>query len=168
MIGIRFKTTGRLNRTGERTTLLLTQDGRQYTLRLAFVLRGTEEKILPESLLDDWGHEISGLELYKWVKENATHFPRAELFGHDIDGRSQQCFMRELDLTAGYPLYVYEGDNAPLISGERLHAILLLGERTGRHLTAPPENISFPLREAAVEWWLVNSAEPDGDTNSDL
>jgi len=168
MTGIRFRTTGKLNRTGEGMTLLLTQEGKQYILRLAFVLRGTEERILPESLLDDWGHEISGFELYKWVKENATHFPRAELFGRDIDGRPQQCFIRELDLTAGFTLYAYEGDDAPLSSGERIHAILLFGEETERQLTAPPERISFPLREAAVEWRLVKSVEPEGDTNSDL
>jgi len=160
MNGIRLKTLGKLESKGERAALLISQNGKTYILRLAYVLRGTDARFFPESVLDDWGHEISGSELYQWVRENEVYFPRAELFGHDIKGKPRQCFLRELDLAAGLPLYVFEEASAPLNSGLQVHAILLVDkESSQRQLSVAPARISYPLRGATVEWWLVNTPE---------
>lgn len=160
MPGVAFKVTGAILFDGERADLLLRQDGREYTLRLGFVLRGTEEPFLPESLLDDWGHEIKGADLYRWVKENASHFPRAELFGHDLRGRPQQCFIREVEVTARYACFLFDSPNTPLQDGLRIGGILLPADVSGRQKYGePPAKIPFPLREADVEWWAVDLAQ---------
>jgi len=126
-------------------------------IRLGFILRGSEEVILPESVLDDWGHEIATMELYAWVKENGLHFPRAEIFGYDLSGREQQCFVREIDLMAGYACYVFEAADSPLTEGRRLAAILVPGPAGAQpRPISPPSQVSAPLSRAAVKWWMVD------------
>lgn len=159
MSTITFATVGRLLQDDQGAALLLQPDEREYAIRLGFILRGSEEIILPESLLDDWGHEIVARELYSWVSENGPHFPRAELFGFDPAGRRQQCFIREVDLVAGYASYVFESADAPLNTGLRLSAILVPGA-TGdapKRISAP-SSIAAPLSNAAVQWWSVDPA----------
>jgi hypothetical protein len=168
MASIAFRTNGTLCKADERAALLLSPHGSRHTLRLGYVLRGTEEAILPETLLDDWGHEISGLDLYKWVWENALHFPRAELFGVDLAGRLRQCFIRDLDLSARYPCYVFaDPSKAALAAGIQLTEILVPSAHVGLlRQERAPETISFPLSVAEVGWWLVNEVaalRPDYD-----
>jgi hypothetical protein len=164
MVGIPFKTAGILFSDGQRMALFMSADGVHYTLRLGFVLRGTEETLLPQTLLDDWGHEIHGLDLYLWIRENATHFPRAELFGSDLSGQPRQCFIRELELTAGYICLAYENPSSAAMKGAtRLTDILVPIPGAGqKKLKEAPAKIPFPLRDAAVEWWAVDSATMQG------
>ncbi len=145
---------------GDRAAFLLATGGRQRTLRLGFVLQGTGDILFPETLLDDWGHEIGGVELYSWVRANAWQFPRAELFGLDPNGRPQQYFLRELDLTAGYVCWVSENSSASgLRDGVRLTEILVPDAAAGhRKRNKAPARIPFPLREADVDWWTVDRA----------
>jgi hypothetical protein len=156
----------------EQAALMLRPGETQYALRLGFILRGSEEVILPESLLDDWGHELAAPALYEWVRENGLHFPRAEIFGFELNGRPGQCFVREVDLMAGYACFAFESEDAPLASGIRLNAILIPRADSGppRRLPAPAE-ISAPLSMAAAEWWSVDPAatgQPDLDYLDEL
>jgi hypothetical protein len=156
MPGIPFKVAAKHLTDGERHALLLTDDGSRCLLRFGYLRRGTGDVFLPETMLDDWGHEIGGVALYHWVGENATHFPRAELFGFDRAGRPQQCFVRELDLTASYICLAYSDASTTLTEGVRIDAVLLPATGTSRRrLERAPDNISFPLRKAEVKWWLV-------------
>ena len=163
MPAIFFKVEGTVLVAGKRVALMLHAEGDSHILRLGLVLRGTEEVILPESLLDDWGHEMATLELYTWLKENGTHFPRAEIFGYDLAGRARQCFVRELELLAGYPCYMYESPAVAYGSGLLLEAILLPGAagREPERLRSPAGVIS-PLAEANVQWWTVDAAAAHG------
>ena len=74
----------------ERALILLDESADKCYLAFTFLEQGTEREIFPESLLDDWGHEIKTLALYDWVLENGLHFPRAEIFGFEpapnVDG----------------------------------------------------------------------------------
>jgi hypothetical protein len=159
MPGIPFTVTGRLFTNGEQTALLLSHEGDRHLLRLGYIFRGSEEIFLPETLLDDWGHEVRGVELYRWVKKNAEHFPRAELFGHDLTGQTVQCFMREIDLTARFGCYIYRHATDELSDGVALEAILVLAEDAEqRAVNEAPPNVSFPLRQADVKWGVVGSS----------
>ena len=157
MPGISFRVTGKLFSDGERAALLLTDGGRRFNLRLGLVLHGSEEHFLPETLLDDWGHEIGGAELYHWVKENGPHFPRAELFGQDPSGQPQQCFVRDLDPTAKYICYIIHHDTGAVDHAIRIDAIILPIENTSqRRLNLVPAHIPFPMRQADVVWWALD------------
>ncbi|HSH04259.1 MAG TPA: hypothetical protein VLL52_17245, partial [Anaerolineae bacterium] len=80
------------------TTFILDQNApHTFYLRYALVIMGPETPIFPESLLDDWGTEITGLKLYRWFHEFAPRFPRAEVFGLGPLGRPTQHFLREFE-----------------------------------------------------------------------
>lgn len=160
MAGVLFRATGKLFSGGDRAALLFSPSGEQLVLRLGFVLRGSEAILFPESLLDDWGHEITSLELYTWTKNYGPHFPRAELFGFDTSGGPQQCFVRDLDLTSRYACFVYQGADTAFENGVRLSVLLLSepGIDPPKRLEKPAK-LTFPLREAAVEWWSVDPAD---------
>lgn len=150
---------GSLFSSNENSALLLRAGDAWHALRLGFILRGSEDVLFPESLLDDWGHELGAPALYDWVNDNGIHFPRAEIFGTDLTGRPGQCFVRELDLVAGCACFAYEADDAPLASGTRLTAILIPRAGTGiPDRLAAPVNVTGPLAMAAVSWWSVDPA----------
>ncbi len=125
-------------------------------LRFALVLMGTEAHLFPSFLIDDWGGEVRGLALYDWVRENGNHFPRAEIFGFNRYGASVQYFLRELELYARLPAYVYPSRETPLEKGHQLSAILL----PNAAVTTPekikrPSQLQRPLASAHVTWWQV-------------
>ena len=125
-------------------------------LRFAFVIMGTEAHLFPSFLIDDWGREVRGQALYTWVKENGNHFPRAEIFGFDQPGNSVQYFVRELELYAKLPAYVYPDRSIAVTEGKLLSAILLPDES----VTVPekikrPSHLKRPLASARVTWWQV-------------
>jgi hypothetical protein len=125
-------------------------------LRYAYILQGTEAPILPAFVLDDWGSEVKGLDLYQWVHQFGDQFPRAEMFGFELNGGETQCFLRELELQAQLLCYAYPTKETPLAAGVAVEAILLLDDL----VTVPqriqrPRSFSRPLRSAKVSWWLV-------------
>ncbi len=125
-------------------------------LRLAFVTRGTGGNVFPAFVLDDWGREVRGIKLYEWVKANGEQFPRAEIFGYEEDGRETQCFLRELELYARLPAYLYKDKTQSVQEGTIIHSILLPANSidTPNKITKPSE-INFPLRAAHVNWWQI-------------
>lgn len=130
-------------------------------MRYALVTRGPGDHIFPAFLLDDWGREIAGPKLYRWIRENGEQFPRAEIFGFEADGRETQAFLRELELYAKLPCYAYDDETRPVTAGYLLSAILLPDPTTST-ITAikRPQEIKYPLRAARVTWWQV----PPGTT----
>lgn len=123
-------------------------------LRYALPQLGSDELVFPEIVLDDWGHERKNLPLYRWIYENGFQFPRAELFGYDINGHERQYFLRELDLQSKYPCFGYAENDTPLSEGIELSFIVIVREDSSQseHLEAGSE-IDWPMRNAAVEWW---------------
>jgi len=131
-------------------------DANLLFLRFAFVMMGTEAPLFPSFLIDDWGGEVRGLSLYTWVKENGNQFPRAEIFGFDQLGNSEQYFVRELELYAKLPGYVYPDKGTPLAEGKRLSAILLPNEAAhAPEKIKRPSYLKRPLAAAQVTWWQV-------------
>lgn len=131
-------------------------DAETVYLTYALVTQGPELHVLPAMLLDDWGTEIGGLRLYRWIEENGLRFPRAEVFGQDPNGNTVQYFVRDLELFGQYPLYAFSADDAPVTSGVLLDAVII--PREGIALPEPvdlPDGISAPLRRAKVGWWAV-------------
>ena len=128
-------------------------------LRYAFVTQGVESHILPAFVLDDWGKEIKSLELYEWVRAYGDQFPRAEVFGFDVSGKTTQVFLRELDLVSKLPCYAYPTKETPLADGALVEAILLpdvevsAAQKTKR---PPATEVGPVLRSARVSWWRVN------------
>ncbi len=132
-------------------------DGPFVWLTYALVTMGREEHILPSLVLDDWGNEYKTLALYGWIRENGDRFPRAEVFGTDIEGEELQLFVRVLELHATYPAYVeYEGSEGP----ERVHAFILPGSegKEPQRITVPA-HIGLPMRDARVSWWRADPGQ---------
>lgn len=127
-------------------------------LRYALIIMGIENPVLPAFVLDDWGNEIKSLALYKWIREFGDQFPRAELFGFEMDGQETQHFLRELELYATWPCYLYTTPSLPLYKGTLIDAVLLPQAkllRPQRIKRPSSEKISQPLRSARVSWWQV-------------
>lgn len=146
---------GRLVGKADSTTLRLDAEdaGNHVYLAYALVTQGPGHHVLPSVLLDDWGNEIAQLRVYDWIKENGLHFPRAEIFGKSPSGQAVQCFLRDLELFAPYPVYVFEADDAPDSSGTLLQAIVVVDEEAGSPEPAPPPGwVGGRLRSAQVEW----------------
>ena len=114
-------------------------------LLFPFITRGDEVQIFPTSVLDDWGTEIKGVQLYEWIRENGEQFPRAELFGMDENGRSIQEFLRGLEIYFRFPCYLHPADN-PSRSGNIPIKTIILPANTER------KNLPYPLRRARVTW----------------
>lgn len=126
-------------------------------LSYAVITHGPELHVLPSILLDDWGKEITGLALYRWIEENGHSFPRAEIFGVDPAGAKVQYFLRDLELTANYPLYAFQRNSDPLQSSVLINAIVVPDAAIDEpQRMAPPSDIEWPLWKAAVQWWRVN------------
>ncbi|NKQ37189.1 MAG: hypothetical protein HF973_16430 [Chloroflexi bacterium] len=148
---------------GRTTLLLLNPDPTEITadslyLRYAFVLLGPEEFVFPAFILDDWGHELRSLDIYEWVRENADHFPRAEIFGYEADGRETQCFVRGLELVVKLPCYVYQNATDKVTEGVRVDEIWLPDASVAEPTpTKPPPELKRPLRSARVRWLRVPS-----------
>lgn len=137
-----------------------------HVLRYAFIVRGpdTGDHIFPALILDDWGREIRSLNLYRWVRENGDRFPRAEIFGLERDGRETQCFVRELELYARLPCYVFANVESSIASGSRVAAVFLPDDSVEKpRRIKEPKDIEQPLRRAMVTWWKIPSDgfEPD-------
>ena len=164
MKAVRQHVHGRLWQDNGRSALLLTdpkpaeQTAVSLYLRFALIVRGPEDHVLPALLLDDWGSEVRGLEIYRFIHEHGDEFPRAEVFGFDMDGSETQLFLRSLELSMRLPCYVYTSADEPLADGARLHAILLPtpGVAQPQRLEGPPVDMfERPLRAARVSWWQV-------------
>ena len=153
---------GKLWQARERVALLLQEQSPEKEgasllfLRFAFVLRGTETHVFPSFLLDDWGAEVRSLKLYRWVREFGEQFPRAEVFGVTQGGVETQFFLRDIELYAKLPCYVYERKGTPIFEGVLLDTVLLPTEG----IMVPkrikrPLSIKRPLRSARVNWWEI-------------
>lgn len=145
-----------------RLALLLTDPKPQIAseaslwLRFAFVTVGVEEHLFPSFLIDDWGGEVRSLPLYRWVQDKGNQFPRAEIFGFERDGTSVQYFVRELELYAKLPCYVYPDKQTPLAEGRLLDAILLPEPTISQpEKIKRPSHLKRPLAAARVRWWQV-------------
>ncbi len=125
-------------------------------LRFAFVIMGTEAPLFPSFLIDDWGGEVRGTAVYRWVKENGNQFPRAEIFGFDKQGNETQRFVRELELYAKLPCTVSPTRETSLAEGTPVHAILLPDETVTEPVKIKrPSQLKRPLIAARVTWWQV-------------
>lgn len=125
-------------------------------LRFALVKRGPETHIFPAELLDDWGQEVKGLRIYRWIDEFGNEFPRAEVFGVDRQGGQTQCFVRDLEIYFKLPCYVYTSKEQPIADGVPIEAILLpSADVTAAQKSKPPADWQRPLASAAVKWWQV-------------
>ena len=142
----------------EAHALLLDEEAPKQTLRLAIITRGAERHIFPALALDDWGRERKGPGLYRWLYEEGTSFPRAEIFGFDDQGDEIQHFLRDLELSFRFPCYLFSDEDSPIASGHRLRTIFLPGEDGPSEpmKTPPPPDTPFALRRAAVYWRQVD------------
>jgi hypothetical protein len=153
---IRELVQARIITSAERTGLVLTDNAGAITLRYALVMRDSDELFFPESLLDDWGHEINSLELYEWVQENGMLFPRAELFGFEGSGKPSQYFLREVDLVAPVHCFVFKDPDSPLAAGVQVDVVLTLDFHVTRPIPSKrPPGIKGPMGRARVSWWRV-------------
>ncbi len=145
---------GELLSSSKSGALVMDPSHSKVLLRYALPQLGSDELVFPEIVLDDWGHERKELPLYRWIYENGYQFPRAELFGYDINGHEQQYFLRELDLQSKYPCFGFAENDTPLSEGIELSFIVVVREVSSQAepLEAGSE-IDWPMRNAAVDWW---------------
>lgn len=148
---------GRLIIDGEKVALWLepNSDALVY-LAYALVTQGPGYHILPSVILDDWGNEIGQSGLYPWINDNGLRFPRAEVFGEDLTGSSVQYFLRDLELFAKYPVYVFDTDDSPNSSGKLLNTVLIPDESVQLPQNIEPaDTITGLLSKANASWWRV-------------
>jgi hypothetical protein len=140
-----------------RYALILDAAATGVCLRYAFLTQGETEPILPELILDDWGHGIYGMEMYRWVDKHGLMFPRAEIFGVTVEGRRVQAFVRELEPVSRLRCYAYFDSIAPLPAGRRIEIVLIPENGlTAPRRAAKPMGLSWPLRQAQLSWWAVS------------
>jgi hypothetical protein len=132
------------------------QNQHSIYLRYAFFLLGSECPVFPGMILDDWGGEITGIKMYRWIRENGDSFPRAEIFGLNQAGESEQYFVRELDLTLKIRCYAYPDKAAALESGKVIQNVLLPNEDAKFIIKRRrPANIKRPINGTRVNFWEV-------------
>jgi hypothetical protein len=149
---------GELISAAGRGTVILDPNRETLYLRYALVERSEGDLLFPELLMDDWGHEITTLQLYRWIRENGIHFPRAEVFGYDRHGNSRQYFIRELDLQAKYGCFGFFHLETRLEEGVEIAVIVSAVDEPVLVDRKPDLGaIDWPLQNAAVEWWRVES-----------
>lgn len=123
----------------------------------ALFTQGPEYQILPSVLVDDWGNEIAGMQLYDWIKENGLQFPRAEVFGVTPSGGRVQYFLRDLELFEKFPVYAFSDADADDASGIAVQAILVPDETVSTYEACSPlEGLSPMLARGQLAWWCVN------------
>lgn len=141
----------------ERGALIVGPVEKLVFLSFTFRVLTAEEYILPESILDDWGHEITGLGLYEWVRQNGERFPRAEVFGYNLAGQARQFFVRELEFLGRYSCLGWSDENSPIRDALTIEAILV-ADQTADNLKQVPKPLlkSIPIKYADVGWWTFN------------
>lgn len=156
MSEVRSKLRAQLITANDRTAIILDDSAPPIWVSFAFVERETEKFILPESILDDWGREISSLALYHWVSENGQQFPRAEIFGIRPNGKHVQRFLREIDLTAKYPCFARKNAKESLESMMLVDLVLIRDEAIYRAKRIdPPAHIPYPFSQIEADWWQI-------------
>lgn len=139
-----------------RGALILSATAKTIYVRYAFVTLAEGAPILPELVLDDWGHEIRGLGVYRWVSANLLQFPRAEVFGYDANGARAQLFLRELEPMLRLQCYAYARPSEPLKDGKPIVAALTVDEDApALQRTGIGPDLSWPMRHSEVSWWTM-------------
>lgn len=160
MAEVWLKLRARLISVHERNAIVLQEGPNPIWVSLAFVERESAELILPASILDDWGREITSLDLYHWVSKNGEQFPRAEIFGVRPNGIPVQRFLREIDLTATLPCYACDNFKEALASMVQVDSVFIINaEIEEAERISPPEHISFPFRSIKAHWWQIPRLE---------
>jgi hypothetical protein len=151
---------GELHISDDHGVFHLDQSSPEVCLRYALVELSTGALFFPELLLYDWGHEIITLDLYRLIKENGPHFTRAEVFGFDLEGSDRQYFLRELDLLSRYPCYGYVNVDAHLSEGIEVNDFVIAVNESIQVQRFPDSGeIIWPMSNAAVRWWQVDSKD---------
>ena len=141
----------------ERRALIVSPGEKLVFLSFAFRVLVAEEYIIPESILDDWGHEITGLGLYDWVRQNGERFPRAEVFGYNLAGEVRQFFVRELDFLGRYLCLGWVDETNVIRDAFTIESILIADHSVDNvKPVSKPLLKSTPICYADVDWWLFN------------
>ena len=150
---IQQRVNGHLFQKKEQTLLLLAEGGPSVYLRFAFVRRGVETNLFPSFLLDDWGSELRGLELYRWIDEFGEQFPRAEVFGFTQEGKELQSFLRDIEIYVRLPVFAFADKDSSLTAGVQITSLVRRGEGAAVEKVKRPAGLKSPLKRAALSWW---------------
>ena len=124
-------------------------------LRYAYILHGVETAVFPIFLLDDWGNEVKRMAVYKWMAEYGEQFPRAEIFGFEMNGEETQYFVRDLELLEKPRCYAYARKEQAFYEGKRIEAILWpVAEATKPEKIKRP-SVKRPSKFAKLTWWQL-------------
>lgn len=157
----------------EQAALVLAPAGDESSpvyVRYALTEIGTLKPLWPALVLDDWGHEIKGLKLYKWVREEGGRFPRGEVFGFDDQWEEVQAFLRVIELYMRNPCKVYPDKKTAPEKGSWLKHIILSDEAVSEPLSskkmaevwpASLGDVKRPLAQAKVTWWRMTPDQID-------
>jgi hypothetical protein len=83
-------------------------------VRPGYKLWGANDYLLPAEAIDDIGQRFQGPAAYEWIETRGDAFPRADVIGVRLSGRSESVFMKELDL-AVLALFAGSGPEAPVV-----------------------------------------------------
>lgn len=147
------------------------EDSPAVYLRYALTEMGTERPFFPAVVLDDWGQERKKWQMLQWIRQEGQHFPRAEAFGLNAHWQEDQCFLRDMELHVGYPVWGNERPDEPYPAGQWLKAVLIPTAEVQEPVktTKPPAawpmaypQPLFPFTLAQVSWWLLPLHQVEG------
>ena len=134
-------------------------DSELLWLRFGFVFLGTEKPLIPSFVIDDRGNEIHRLRLMEWVYEKGDIYPRAEIFGYELNHAKEwietQVFLREIELSLRFYTWVIDDLAAPP-AGKMVHRLAVFDDGVSVPTKAPrPDDWLLPLKRSQASFWKL-------------
>lgn len=86
-----------------------------FTVRYAVVLLGKPHlSIVPALMALDYGEFKTGEDAWDFLLNKSNLYPRADVIGHNNNGKDSQLFVRELDLMYPFDILVYADNNSTM------------------------------------------------------
>lgn len=86
-----------------------------FTVRYAVVFLGKPHlSVVPALLALDYGEFKTGEDAWDFLLNKSNRYPRADVIGHNNNGKDTQVFVRELDLMYPFDILVYSDNNSTM------------------------------------------------------
>ena len=129
-------------------------------LRFGFVFLGTEKPLIPSFVMDDRGNELKTLRLMEWVYEKGDLYPRAEIFGYELNRADEwietQVFLREIELSMRFYTWVIDDLKAPP-AGLSVHKLATFDDgQSAQAAEKRPSEWVLPLQRSRASFSTIS------------
>lgn len=135
------------------------RESRLLWLRFGFAFLGTEKPLIPSFVIDDRGNEIHRLRLMEWVYEKGDIYPRAEIFGYELNRANEwvetQAFLREIELSLRFFTWVVD-DLKAAPAGLFVHRLAIFDASVSAPTRSQrPDDWLLPLKRSQATFWRL-------------